>query len=62
MSDDVSHARYLSFIERVKRLMIEEANLPVDIREVCAEAKDCGLDPREIRAAAKRRMKDGRTP
>jgi len=38
-----------AFIERVERLEEEKANLMADIREVYAEAKGTGFDPKIMR-------------
>jgi uncharacterized protein (UPF0335 family) len=46
------------YAERVKALMIERKALNEDISEVCAEAKDDGLEPTFIRFAAGEALKD----
>lgn len=48
-----------SLIERVERLEEEKANLAADIREVYAEAKSHGYDPKIMRQVIKiRKMED----
>jgi uncharacterized protein (UPF0335 family) len=47
------------FIERVERLEEEKAALAADIREVYAEAKSVGFDPKIMRQIVKlRKMND----
>ena len=46
---DVSGDRLRSFIERIERLEEEKATITVDIREVYAEAKATGFDPKIMR-------------
>jgi len=45
----VAGDRLRSFIERVERLEEERATIAVDIREVYAEAKAVGFDPKIMR-------------
>ncbi len=45
----VSGDRLRSFIERIERLEEEKATIAVDIREVYAEAKATGFDPKIMR-------------
>jgi len=45
----VAGDRLRSFIERVERLEEEKATIAVDIREVYAEAKATGFDPKIMR-------------
>jgi uncharacterized protein (UPF0335 family) len=45
----VSGDRLRSFIERIERLEEEKATIIVDIREVYAEAKATGFDPKIMR-------------
>jgi uncharacterized protein (UPF0335 family) len=53
----VAAERLRSFIERVERLEEEKAALSADIREVYAEAKASGFDPRIMRQVVRlRRM------
>lgn len=46
---DVAHDRLRSFIERIERLEEEKAALLADIKEVYAEAKGTGFDPKTMR-------------
>lgn len=45
----VAGDRLRSFIERIERLEEERATIAVDIREVYAEAKATGFDPKIMR-------------
>ena len=45
----VARDRLRSFIERIERLEEEKAALMADIREVYAEAKSAGFDPKVMR-------------
>jgi len=47
-----------AFIERVERLEEEKANLMADIREVYAEAKGMGFDPKIMRKVVSLRKMD----
>jgi uncharacterized protein (UPF0335 family) len=55
---DVSGKRLKSFIERVERLEEEKAGLADDIKEVYAEAKGTGFEPRIMRRLIKLRKMD----
>lgn len=55
---DVSGRRLKSFIERVERLEAEKADLAEDIKEVYAEAKGTGFEPRIMRRLIKLRKMD----
>ena len=46
---DGAHDRLRSFIERIERLEEEKAALLADIKEVYAEAKGTGFDPKTMR-------------
>lgn len=46
------------FIERVERLEAEKKDIASDIRDVYAEAKGNGLDPKIMRIIIKRRAMD----
>ena len=46
---DVAQDRLRSFIERIERLEEEKAALLADIKEVYAEAKGTGFDPKTMR-------------
>ena len=47
-----------AFIERIERLEEEKANLLADIREVYAEAKAMGFDPKIMRKVVSLRRMD----
>ena len=56
----VAGDRLRSFIERIERLEEERATIAVDIREVYAEAKANGFDPKIMRQVVKlRKMESG---
>ena len=56
----VAGDRRRSFIERIERLEEERATIAVDIREVYAEAKANGVDPKIMRQVVKlRKMESG---
>lgn len=55
---DVSGKRLKSFIERIERLEEEKAGLAEDIKEVYAEAKGTGFEPRIMRKLIKLRGMD----
>ena len=50
--------RLRSFIERIERLEEEKAALMADIREVYAEAKSAGFDPKIMRRVVSLRKMD----
>lgn len=50
--------RLRSFIERIERLEEEKAGLAADIREVYAEAKGSGFDPKVMRQVVRLRKLD----
>lgn len=54
----IAAERLLGFIERVERLEEEKAALAIDIREVFAEAKATGFDPKTMRQIVKLRKMD----
>ena len=49
MSNNVAGEVLLAYIERIERLEQEKADISADIREVYAEAKGNGYDPKIIR-------------
>ena len=55
---DVSGKRLKSFIERVERLEEEKSGLADDIKEVYAEAKGTGFEPRIMKRIIKLRKMD----
>lgn len=54
----VAQDRLRSFIERIERLEEEKAALTADIREVYAEAKTAGFDPKIMRKVVSLRKMD----
>jgi uncharacterized protein (UPF0335 family) len=54
----IAGAQLRSFIERIERLEEEKAALAADIREVFAEAKGNGFDPKVMRQVLKLRKLD----
>lgn len=55
---DVSGARLKSFVERVERLEEEKKTLADDIRDVYAESKAVGFEPKIIRKIVSIRKKN----
>lgn len=55
---DVAHDRLRSFIERIERLEEEKTALMADIKEVYAEAKGTGFDPKTMRKVVSLRKMD----
>lgn len=53
-----SAQRLKSFIERCERLQADRENVAADIREVLAEAKAAGYDPKIMRQVMKLRKMD----
>ncbi len=54
----VAGAQLKSFIERIERLEEEKAALAADIREVYAEAKGTGFEPKAMRQIVRLRKMD----
>ena len=54
----VAGAQLSSYIERIERLEEEKAALAADIREVYAEAKGTGFDPKIMRQIIRLRKMD----
>jgi uncharacterized protein (UPF0335 family) len=52
---DVSADRLRSFIERIEKLSSEKQDIADSIKEVYAESKGCGFDPRIIRIVVRLR-------
>lgn len=48
-TDGIDAAQLKSFMDRIERLEEEMANIRSDIREIYAEAKDYGYDPKIMR-------------
>lgn len=60
MSDvgGIAGDRLRSFIERIERLNEEEESIKADKRDVFAEAKGCGFDPKIMRQCIRARKMD----
>jgi uncharacterized protein (UPF0335 family) len=54
----IAGAQLKSFIERIERLEDEKRALGEDIKEVCAEAKGSGFEPKIMRQIIKIRRMD----
>ncbi len=54
----VAGAQLRSFIERIERLEEEKAALAADIREVYAEARGTGFEPKTMRQIVRLRKMD----
>jgi len=54
----IAGSQLRSFIERIERLEEEKAALAADIREVYAEAKGNGFDPKTMRRIVRLRKLD----
>lgn len=54
----ISAQRLKSFIQRVERLEAEKTALSADIREVYAESKSAGFDPKIMRKVVSLRKTD----
>ena len=58
-SGQIAQDRLRSFIERVERLEDEKSVLAADIKEVYAEARSAGFDPKTMRKVIRlRKMED----
>jgi|TARA_Y100000588_G_scaffold356520_1_gene412892 uncharacterized protein (UPF0335 family) len=58
-SGQIAQDRLRSFIERVERLEDEKSVLAADIKEVYAEARSAGFDPKTMRKVVRlRKMED----
>lgn len=58
MQNDIAAERLKSFIERIEKLSDEKASIQEDIKEVYAEAKGTGFEPKIIRKIVKIRKMD----
>ncbi|SDQ99047.1 Uncharacterized conserved protein, UPF0335 family [Rhizobiales bacterium GAS113] len=58
MSDAIGRDELRSFIERIENLEAEKASIAGDVREVYAEAKGRGFDPKIMRQVVALRKKD----
>jgi uncharacterized protein (UPF0335 family) len=57
MSDNVSAEQLRLFIERIERLEEEKKGIADDVKDVYAEAKSTGFDPKTMRTVVRlRRM------
>lgn len=54
----ISADRLLSFLQRIERLEEEKAALAADIREIYAEARGAGFDPKIVRKIVRLRAMD----
>jgi uncharacterized protein (UPF0335 family) len=52
---DAAQDRLRSFIERIERLEEEKSELTADIKEIYAEAKGTGFDPKTMRQVVRLR-------
>jgi uncharacterized protein (UPF0335 family) len=60
VTDDtpVAASQLRAFIERIERLEEEKKSISEDIREVYAELKGTGFDPKAVRALVRLRKQD----
>jgi uncharacterized protein (UPF0335 family) len=56
--EGIDASQLKSFMDRVERLEEEMANIRSDIREIYAEAKDFGYDPKIMRAVLRLKKLD----
>ncbi len=54
----ISAERLLSFLQRIERLEEEKAALAADVREIYAEARGAGFDPKIVRKIVRLRAMD----
>jgi uncharacterized protein (UPF0335 family) len=57
-TEGIDAGQLKGFIDRVERLEEEMANIRSDIREIYAEAKDFGYDPKVMRAVLRLKKLD----
>lgn len=57
-TDGIQAEQLTSFIDRIERLEEEMANIRSDIREIYAEAKGFGYDPKIMRAVLRLKKLD----
>ena len=55
---EIDSNNLLSIVQRIEKLNEDAAAVAADIKEVYAEAKSSGFDPKYIRACIKLRAKD----
>ncbi|MEN5084302.1 DUF2312 domain-containing protein [Bosea sp. TWI1241] len=58
MDDPVQGDQLKSIVERIERLEEEKQTIADDIKEVYAEAKGCGYDPKVLRKVIALRKRD----
>ena len=58
VEDSVAQDQLRAFIERIERMEEEKAAVAADIKEIYAEAKGNGLDPKILKAIVKIRKQD----
>ena len=58
MNNQINNEQLISIIERVEKLNEDAANIAADIKEVLAEAKLNGFDPKYIKKMVKLRKMD----
>jgi uncharacterized protein (UPF0335 family) len=56
--NSIASDRLLSIIERVERLNEEKKDIQIAIKDIMAEAKGAGFDPKVIREVIKMRAED----
>lgn len=56
--NSIAADRLLSIIERIESFNEEKKGLTADIRDIMAEAKSAGLDPKVVREIIKMRAED----
>ena len=54
----ISKEQLKSIVERIERMEEEKANIAADIREIYAEAKSNGFDPKTLRQVVRLRKMD----
>lgn len=58
VAGNIAADRLLSIVERVERLEEEKKALSTDIKDVYAEAKSAGFDPKVVKMVIKLRQKE----
>jgi len=56
--NSIASDRLLSIIERVERLNEEKKDIQIAVKDIMAEAKGAGFDPKVIREVIKMRAED----
>ncbi len=57
-TETVSGKRLKSFIERIERVLAEQAERAADVKEIYAEVKSCGFETRIVRKLIRLRAMD----